>query len=246
MSVYYVHLAIPVIQPDSTYFAGWERTNPEPFMFDKPDRFTIFRQESEPAIQLAKDDRNNWYFMTMFRSESLSGLKWARQAARPAYLEEGKDLPLVGLLQNEGIAIADNGFDKAFAHTSAFVDNLNDFPGRLQARLANADGEDDPAVVDNIHFVANLFNGQRTRYIAGAETKSFATLTENEQYFEEIHLKTNSFLYLLYFIYYHKHQILPSKQMVPKLLGNLWASKQAMNTDWNPSLLQTEQLKEMD
>ncbi|RHW31188.1 hypothetical protein D1B31_22655 [Neobacillus notoginsengisoli] len=246
MSIYYAHLAVPIVQPDHTYFAGWERVSSEPFMFDKRDRFTLYRRKGEPVFQLAKDDRNHWYFMTMFTSKNLSGLKWARQSSRPAYVDEGAELPLADLLEQEGLEKLDYGFDKAFAHTSAFVDSLDEFPAEWQARLANADGEDDPTVVDNIHFLKNSYNGKRTRYITGAETRSFATVTENERYFNEIHLETNAFLYLLYFLYFTKQQILPSKQMVPKLLGNLWASKQAMNANWNPSLLQSERLETMD
>ncbi|WP_316572488.1 hypothetical protein [Neobacillus sp. YIM B06451] len=242
MFLYYIHIAVPVKKPGITYLAGWEKSDTEQFMFDKADRFRIFRRKGEPVLQLAEDDKGNWYFMTFFTSKSLSGLKWARQTARPAYVEDGTTLPLVSLLEEEGLRPKDEGFDKAYAHTSILVDNLRSFSAEKQARLANADGEDDPTVVGNIHFVKNTFKGKETRYIAGAETRSFATATENEPYFRDIHLKTNAFLYLLYFVYFQENNQLPSKQMVPRLLANLWASKQALNTGWNHTLFETEQL----
>ncbi|WP_156324507.1 hypothetical protein [Bacillus sp. FJAT-27245] len=242
MFVYYIHIAVPIVKPGNTYLAGWEKLDQEPFMFDQAGRFRVYRRPGETVLQLAEDDCGNWYFMTFFTSKSLSGLKWARQSARPAYVEEGAILPLVDLLEEEGLLPKNEGFDKAYAHTSVLVKNLSGFPAEEQARLANADGEDDPTVVGNIHFVKNVFEGKETRYIAGAETRSFATATENEPYFTDIHLKTNAFLYLLYFVYFQQNNQLPSNQMVPRLLGNLWASKQSLHSGWNPTLFETEQL----
>ncbi|RDU35262.1 hypothetical protein DRW41_19310 [Neobacillus piezotolerans] len=242
MFVYYIHIAVPVGKPLSTYLASWEKSRPDPFMFDKADKFRIFRHPGKPVIRLAEDDFGNWYFMTFFTSKRLSGLKWARQSARPAYVEEGTTLPLVSLLEEEGLIPKNEGFDKAYAHTSVRVRSLNEYPPELQARLANTDGEDDPTVIGNIHFLRNTFEGKETRYIAGTETRSFATVTENGPYFNDIHLKTNAFLYLLYYVYFEEHNQLPSNQMVPRLLGNLWASKQSLNTGWNPTLFETEEL----
>ncbi|WP_059172789.1 hypothetical protein [Bacillus sp. FJAT-27445] len=241
MPVYYIHIAVPVEKPGSTYMNGMEKVKAEPFMFDIRDRFRLFHREGDPVLQLAEDDRGNWYFMTFFTSKSLSGLKWSRQSARPAYVEEGTTLPLISLLEEEGLKPKEDGFDKAFAHTSVLVENLSNFPPEMQARLANTDGEDDPTVVGNIHFLRNTFEGKETRYICGAETGSFATATENGPYFKDIHLETNAFLYLLFFVYFQENNELPSKQMVPRLLGNLWASKQMLNSNWNPTLLEAEQ-----
>lgn len=242
MFTYYIHIAVPVGNPGITYLARWEKTDTEPFMFDKADRFRLYRRPGPTALQLAEDDHGNWYFMTFFTSTTLTGLKWARQSAKPAYVEEGATLPLVSLLEEEGLRQKNEGFDKAYAHTSVMVENLIDFPAELQARIANTDGEDDPTVIGNIHFLRNTFEGKETRYVAGAETRSFATVAENGPYFNDIHLRTNAFLYLLYYVYFHEHNLLPSNQMVPRLLGNLWASKQSLNTGWNPNLFETERL----
>ncbi|OCA84442.1 hypothetical protein A8F94_17235 [Bacillus sp. FJAT-27225] len=243
----FIHLAVPIEQPPEQYLGGFRRKDPEPFMFDQQARFTLYeRVDDGPKVLLARDNYNKWYFLTFFTSSNLAGLKWARQSVPPSYMEEDLSLPLYNLLEEEGLQAANPGFDKAFAHVGVLTDKLSNVNADTQARLANVDGDDDPTVVTNIHFVRNMFKGMETRYVAGVETHSFATITENEQYFKEVHLKSNAYLYLLYFIYFIHYQIVPSMQMVPRLLGNLWASRQVFNGNFNPSLFVSEPLDNQD
>ncbi|WP_052342655.1 hypothetical protein [Bacillus sp. EB01] len=243
MTEIFIHIAVPIEKPFENYIKNFKEKDAESFMFDQPERFILFERIKEgPEVFLARDDHGQWYFMSYFTSSKLTGLKWARQSAPPSYVEKDVKLPLVELLREEGLKAANSGFDKAFAHVGAFTSRISEVQAHIQARLANVDGEDDPTVVTNIHFIKNLFNGLETRYVAGAETYSFATVTENEEYFKDVHLNSNAYLYLLYFVYFTNYQIVPSNQMVPRLLGNLWASKQALNCHFNSSLFVSEPL----
>ncbi|WML48944.1 hypothetical protein RCG23_02180 [Neobacillus sp. PS3-34] len=240
MPLFYIHVAVPIEEP--TFVNSLKVIPTEPYMFDDPSRMTKFVKDDGENFFI-KDDLDNWYFMTFFFGNQLTDLKWARQYFRPAYVDSKTQLSLVDLLEKEKLTVKENGFDKAYGHSSVCIDSMSQFTWEQQARLANVDGEDDPQVVSNIHFIRNLYKSQETRYIAGAETRSFATVTENRYYFNHIHLHNTAFLYLQLFVYHQEHNVLPSNQMVPRLLGNLWSSKQASNSQWNPSLIEIEENK---
>lgn len=132
------------------------------------------------------------------------------------------------------------GHDKAYGHALALSDNLSSVPAFQQARLANYDGSDDPTIIKRIHYIQNEYKGEFTRFITGFETRSFATYTENEYYAREIHLPNNARTYLKLFVYFSRYGTLPSQQMMPRFLANLWASAQSLNTAANPALYKQE------
>ncbi|WP_046175290.1 hypothetical protein [Domibacillus indicus] len=236
----YCDIAVPIKYPGTLSGCGTEQI--EPFMFDRPARFTVYRHETEPHF-IMKDDHHRWYLAVRWKFTSLTDVKYARQVHRPSYVDEEVTLKLVDYLEDMNLAPQLDDFDKAFVHTTVFAEDLDDIPASRQLRIANADGEDDPSVMQCIHFIENKYNGRRTRFLAGFETRSIATVTENRYYLEHIHLPASSFLYLQYFTFFQQYGRVPSKQMMARLLENLWASAQAMNNRWNRSLLVTEQVE---
>ncbi len=236
----YSDIAVPIQQPGA--LSGLNQADPEPYMFDQPARFSVYHHPTKPH-SLMKDDRNQWYATIRWELNTLTGVKYARQVHRPSYLDQSITLKLIDYLAAEGLKPQLDSFDKAFVHTTVFAENLDNIPLSRQLRIANADGEDDPSVMQTIHFIENVFNGQRTRFSAGFETFSISTVTENRFYLENVHLSASAFLYLQYFVYFHQYGFVPSKQMMAKLLENLWASTQSRNTQWNASLFTVEQIK---
>ncbi|WLR57252.1 hypothetical protein LC048_10535 [Mesobacillus subterraneus] len=132
------------------------------------------------------------------------------------------------------------GYDKAYGHVLSLVPELDTVSAYNQSQLANYDGSDDPTIIKKIHFIENEYKGEKTRFISGFETRSFATVTENEFYAKEIHLPGNARNYLKLFVYFSRYSFLPSQQMMPRFLGNLWASTQSLNTTANPALFKDE------
>lgn len=233
----YTDIMVPIEHPGM--LSEFKRVELEPYMFDEPDRFKVYRHP-ECSYSILKDDRNQWYFSIRWETNTLTEVKYARQVHRPSYINDDTLLKLVDFLEKSTFTPQLEDFDKAFIHTTMFVGKLDEIPLSRQLRIANADGEDDPAVVKNVHYIENIFNGQRTRFLAGFETYSIATITENRHYLEKIHLPASAFLYLQYFVYFQQYGFVPSKQMMARLLENLWASTQSRNTRWNTSLLTVE------
>ncbi|MCM3787843.1 hypothetical protein M3221_05340 [Domibacillus indicus] len=237
----WMDIMVPIDRPG--FLPGFQAVSPEPYMFDRQDRFTSYRHEDLPYT-LMKDDHHQWYLAVRWECESLTEVKYARQVHRPSYVDKQTTLKLVDYMNETGFSARMADFDKAFVHTTVFADRLEKVPADRQLRIANADGEDDPAVIRNLHFIDNLYKSRRTRFLSGFETYSIATITENRFYLEQVHLPASASLYLQYFVYYHQYGHVPSKQMMAKMLENLWASTQAMNTGWNPALFTAETIPE--
>lgn len=230
-------IAVPIEAPFG-FMPGKE--SERDFTFDREDRFKDYLLESNgKSYDLSLDDQGQWYLFTSFECDCLDELKLSRQIFRPPYLKEEK-LELVDLLQELELTALYEGHDKAYGHVLSLVPDIESVPTSNQARLANYDGSDDPTIIKKIHFIENEFKDERTRFISGFETRSFATVTENEFYAKEIHLPGNARTYLKLFVYFSRYGVLPSQQMMPRFLANLWASTQSLNTQANPALFKTE------
>lgn len=236
----YSHIALPIHKPSFDITPSKNRE--ADFTFDSKERFKDYSFENAKSNYLVScDDQGQWYFFTFFLCKSLEELKLTRQVFRPAYLKN-EILPLKELLKELNIIPIREGFDKAYGHVFHYVPSLTELSNSFCMRLANYDGPDDPIIVNKMNFIQNEFEGQKTRYISGFETRSFATITENEYYAKEIHIPFNANYYLKLFIYFSRYGLLPSHQMMPRFLGNLWASTQMLNTSANPSLYETEEI----
>lgn len=230
-------IAVPIEAPFG-FMPGKE--SERDFTFDRKDRFKDYLLgRNGKSYDLSLDDQGQWYLFTSFECDSLNELKLSRQIFRPPYLKEEK-LELVDLLQELELTALYEGHDKAYGHVLSLVQDLESVPTSNQARLANYDGSDDPTIIKKIHFIENEFKDERTRFISGFETRSFATVTENEFYAKEIHLPGNARTYLKLFVYFSRYGIMPSQQMMPRFLANLWASTQSLNTQANPALFKTQ------
>ena len=239
LNSYYSEVAVPIEAP-----YGFSPVNGkgQDFTFDRDDRFKDYQIKKDGrTYTVTLDDQGQWHFITSFVCDSLDELKLSRQILRPRYLKE-EQLPLVDLLNELDLTPNYEGHDKAYGHVLALAEKLDLIPAYEQARIANYDGNDDPTIIKKIHFIENDFNGEKTRFISGFETRSFATLTENEYYAREIHLPGNARNYLKLFLYFSRYGSLPSQQMMPRFLANLWASTQSLNTDANPALYKEESI----
>lgn len=237
---YYSEVAVPIEAPFG--FMPTKETELD-FSFDKKDRFKDYMMEKEgESYTVSLDDKGQWYFFMSFVCDSLDELKLSRQIFRPPYLKE-ETLLLVDLLEDLNLTPLYEGHDKAYGHVLSLVPELDSVPAFQQARLANYDGTDDPTIIKKIHFIENEYNGEKTRFISGFETRSFGTVSENEFYAREIHLPNNARTYLKLFIYFSRYGIMPSEQMMPRFLANLWASTQSLNNDANPALFKEESIE---
>ncbi|WP_197280081.1 hypothetical protein [Bacillus sp. FJAT-27251] len=236
---FYSEVAVPIQHPFGFTPAGNEQRD---FTFDRDDRWTdYFVTNDGESYTVSFDDRGNWFFLASFECHSLDELKLSRQIFRPEYLED-KKLPLIDLLQELELEPIYEGHDKAYGHVLTIVHNVDDVPPFTQGRLANYDGPDDPTIIKRIHFIENELNGEKTRFITGFETRSFATITDNQYYAEKIHLPDNARDYLKLFVYFSRNGLLPSQQMMPRFLANLWASAQSLNHKANPALYKMEEI----
>lgn len=234
---FYSEVAVP-IEPPFGFIPGKE--SERDFTFDKETRFKDYILEKNgQSYDISLDDKGKWYFFTSFECDSLDELKLSRQIYRPPYLKNEK-LKLIELMERLNIKPIYEGHDKAYGHALSLIPKLDSVSAFMQARIANYDGNDDPTIINKIHFIENEYKGEKTRFISGFETRSFATVTENEFYAKEIHLPGNARNYLKLFVYFSRYGILPSQQMMPRFLGNLWASTQSLNTTANPALFKDE------
>lgn len=236
----YSEIAVPIESPFG-FMPGKESA--WDFTFDKENRFKDYLLEKDgQSYDISVDDNGQWYFFISLECNSLDELKLSRQIFRPPYLKDEK-LKLVDLMDKLEITPYYEGHDKAYGHVLSLVPRLDSVSAFNHARMANYDGSDDPTIIKKIHFIENEYKGEKTRFISGFETRSFATVTENEFYAKEIHLPGNARTYLKLFVYFSRYGVLPSQQMMPRFLGNLWASTQSLNTSANPALFKDEEIE---
>lgn len=232
-----IHTAVKIHKPKNMHkFYHIEKTNE--FAFTNNDIFIDYLINKSSSF-LTIDNIGNCFYITNFKVSSLSELKLSRQIFKPSYLGNDVKFPLIERLNEEELVPILEGYDKAYAHVSVFTEDLNSFSSVNISRFANVDGPDDPTVVDKIHYISSYYKNYETRFVSGVETNSFLTITENKDYFYKIHIPNVSTLYLKYFIYFSEHDRIPSKQMLPKLLGNLWRSMQGNTSDFNENLFKT-------
>ncbi|MFF2091213.1 hypothetical protein [Paenibacillus sp. NPDC058174] len=217
-----------------------ERLTNDKFLFDIENRFVKYTVPTTDLV-LYMDDSNNWYLSKTFNAKNLTEIKYARQAYKPSYITSEDKFPLISYMMENGLNPSEQGYDKAFAHLGVFTNDILALSERFQSQCANIDGEDDPQVVHSLHFLSTFYNNLETRFITGWETNSFSTITENEYYYKNIHLRTTAEIYLLFFVYLINYKILPSNQMLPKLLGNLWRSGM-VDTTFNALLHRIEKI----
>ncbi|RFU65031.1 hypothetical protein [Peribacillus glennii] len=233
----YVHTAVKVQKP------GWieklERKEGEQFAFDQTIFTDYVINDDKESSLLSINQKEECFFITCFKVGSLSELKLARQVFIPEYLDSGLRYPLIEKMNHLGLTPISEGFDKAYAHVSVFIKDIRSLSPFMHSRFANADGDDDPVVIDKLNYISNFYNQKETRFVTGAESLSFSTISENEQYFYGLHLPKTGILYLKYYLYYLQHDQIPSKQMMPRLLGNLWRSMQSNRNDFNKHLYKT-------
>ena len=127
-------------------------------------------------------------------------------------------------------------YDKAFSHVLCLTDNIDSIPIHTQMHIANCASESDPIFTTEMHYFHTVEEGARTRFIAGIESRSFATITENKHFAEEVWEKHIGITYLKLFLYYKQYKKIPSHQMTAKLLCNLFASTEALHHTSNPAL----------
>ncbi|MFG6494455.1 hypothetical protein P8610_03800 [Fictibacillus sp. UD] len=197
----------------------------------------------ETGERLFKDENDTWYVCSSFEKKTLHEIKYGRQTYAPPYAEiPSEQLSFVEMLESYELKPLNSHYDKGLCHVIAEVENLDPIPLELQSRLAHADGDDDPQVAHSLHYIESKLAGKRSRFISGWESHSFTTITESREYADEILFPVSSWLYLLYFQYFLQHNgTIPSDQMMPRLLGNLWASTMK-DIPYNKELLQIQKL----
>jgi hypothetical protein len=194
------------------------------YEFNKKDLFTAYSLST--GEKLFKDQNDQWYAAAHFVKNAMNNVKYSRQTFRPPYKNiPSEELSFVEILEENEWIPANAQYDKAFCHVIAEVDKLEEISIESQSRLAHADGDDDPQVAHSLHYLESKCDGKRSRFISGWESHSFATITESSYFADDILIPVSSWLYLLYFSYFIKNNgVIPSDQMMPRLLGNLWAS----------------------
>jgi hypothetical protein len=240
-----IHLGVKVHKPEC--LMDYTMKNHHDFSFDKDNRFLDYVKTTDNGQNssfFTVDDMDQCFYMTSFKVNSLFELKLSRQVFIPQYLESYHSFPLIEELNKHKLIPVRQGYDKAYAHISVYTRDINSINATTQSRFANADGPDDPIVIDKIHYITNIFNGLETRFVAGTETYSFATISQNRGYFYELHLPYVGNLYLKYFIYFNEFGIVPSKQMMPLLLENLWKSTKGNTSSFNTNLYKVTLFKE--
>ncbi|KZE69419.1 hypothetical protein AWM68_03900 [Fictibacillus phosphorivorans] len=211
------------------------------YEFSKRGLFTSFSLET--GEHMFKDENDTWYVCSSSEKKTLHEIKYGRQIFPPPYAEiPSEQLSFVEMLERYDLKPLNPHYDKGLCHVIAEVEDLDSVPLEFQSRLAHADGDDDPQVAHAVHYIESKLNGKRSRFISGWESHSFATITESREFAEDILFPVSSWLYLLYFQYFlQQNGTIPSQQMMPRLLGNLWASTMK-DIPFNKELLQIEKL----
>jgi hypothetical protein len=227
--------------PEDHVIESLEQEKLPDYEFNKKDLFTAYSLTS--GERLFKDQNDQWYAAAHFVKGSLHTVKYGRQTFRPPYKEiSNEELSFVELLEKNDWVPVNSHYDKALCHVVAEVDKLEEISLEMQSRLAHADGDDDPQVAHSLHFIESKLGGKRSRFISGWESHSFATITESSEFADHILMPVSSWLYLLYFSYFLDHNgTIPSDQMMPRLLGNLWASTMK-ELPYNKELLRIQPL----
>jgi hypothetical protein len=212
-----------------------------PYEISKKGLYTVYSLES--GARLVKDEKDTWYACASFERKTLHEIKYGRQLFAPPYKDiPTEQLPFVELMKRNDWTPLHVHYDKALCHVIAEVEDIDSVSLEYQSRLAHADGDDDPQVAHSLHYIESKMNGKRTRFISGWESHSFATITESDEFAKNILLPTSSWLYLLYFEHFLHHKgSVPSDQMMPRLLGNLWAST-GNEVPHNKELIQIKKL----
>ncbi|MFE1244876.1 hypothetical protein ACFW35_12140 [Fictibacillus sp. NPDC058756] len=210
--------------PDNQIIDSLTQEKLPDYEFNKKDLFTAYSLSSRE--RLFKDQNDQWYAAAHFVKDSLHNVKYGRQTFRPPYKDiPDEELSFVEILEKNDWVPMNAHYDKALCHVIAEVGKLDEISLEMQSKLAHADGDDDPQVAHSLHFIESKLNGKRSRFISGWESHSFATITESNDFADDILMPVSSWLYLLYFSYFlDNNGSIPSDQMMPRLLGNLWAS----------------------
>ncbi|MFD1357165.1 hypothetical protein ACFQ4X_04570 [Fictibacillus halophilus] len=210
--------------PDNQIIDSLTQEKLPDYEFNKKDLFTAYSLSS--GERLFKDQNDQWYAAAHFVKDSLHNVKYGRQTFRPPYKDiPSEELSFVEILEKNDWVPMNAHYDKALCHVIAEVGKLDEISLEMQSRLAHADGDDDPQVAHSLHFIESKLDGKRSRFISGWESHSFATITESSDFADDILMPVSSWLYLLYFSYFlDNNGSIPSDQMMPRLLGNLWAS----------------------
>ena len=226
-------MAVPIEQP---LIPLTLKKQPRYYFFDRITRFSHYEfSEKNENFDILKDDFNQWYFIDNMLCQSLYQLKAFRQVHHKS-TELYKPLPLIDLLARFNLELAVHDFDKAYGHVLCVTDNIDTIPLHTQMQLANYIDESEPLLKSSIHHFTTLEENLRTRYIAGVESRSFATITENKSYNDPAWIKHVGISYLKLFLYFKRYKEIPSHQQIARLLCNLWASTETLNTDSNPNL----------
>lgn len=231
-------MAVPIEQP---LIPLTLKKQPRDYFFDRVTRFSHYEfSDKNENFDILKDDLNQWYFVDKMDCNTLQQLKTFRQV-HPEPTALYKHLPLTDMLKEFNLELSLYDYDKAFGHVLYVVDNIDSIPLHIQIQMANYAAEDDPILSTQMHFFNTLEEGIRTRFIAGIESQSFATITESKQYAEQWE-KHIGITYLKLFLYYKQYKKIPSKQMMAKVLCNLFASTESLTNVSNPALYKTLEL----
>jgi hypothetical protein len=227
--------------PDKKTMREFKKVELPPYEMNRNDLFTAYKNQGDERLFCY--EKNKWYAGLHRIHESLHDVKYGRQTGCPPYMKDSPpEMPFAEMLKRNGWKPANNLYDKAYCHVTVEVETIDDLPLTLQSRLAHADGDDDPQVAHSLHHIDSVLDGKRTRFISGWESHSFATITESREYNQHILQPISSWLYLLYYIHYLHHEgEIPSEQMMPRLLGNLWAST-SKDISYNSRLIQVQKI----
>ncbi|WNB90731.1 hypothetical protein [Bacillus sp. NEB1478] len=227
--------------PQDSYVKQLKKESLPLYELNKKDLFTAYSTPTGEYLFFGIDKR--WYAGAHFIKNTLHGLKYGRQTFSPPYNDiPDEELSFIMMLERNGWSPAISHYDKAICHVVLEVDSIDEVPLNTQSRLAHADGDDDPQVAHSLHYIESLLNGKRSRFISGWESHSFATITESESFYENILLPVSSWLYILYYTHFIRNGgEIPSDQMMPRLLGNLWAST-SKSIPYNEKLVRIQPL----
>lgn len=232
-------MAVPIEQP---LIPLTLKKQPRNYFFDRITRFSHYEfSEKNENFDILKDDFNQWYFIDTMPVQNLYQLKSFRQVHHKS-TELYKRLPIVDLLAKFNLELAVHDYDKAFGHVFCVTDNLDSIPLHTQMQIANYIDESEPLLKSSVHYFTTIEENLRTRFIAGVESRSFATVTENKSYDNATWLKNDGINYLKLFLYFKQYKKTPSHQQIARLLCNLWASTEALNNDANPNLYEKVEL----
>lgn len=227
--------------PDEKTISTLKEEELPSYEFSKRGLFTAYSLET--GERLFKDENDTWYVSASFEKDNFHDIKYGRQTFPPPYTDiPSEELSFLQILDRHGWKPLNAHYDKALCHVVAEVADLDSISLEKQSMLAHADGDDDPQVAHSIHYIESKLAGKRTRFISGWESHSFLTITESKEYANQILFPVSSWLYLLYFDFFLKNNgNIPSDQMMPRLLGNLWASTMR-DFPFNEKLIHSQKL----